>query len=129
MGLTGNFGALTLHGDELTVVGSSSGLPGCDLVARNVAVQQDGIVHQGPANLEPTSWKTDVPLAAAGFKADPALQALALGSETYFNRRERRSRADLRDIHVVTDRLDRRGMTPEGAGATGRMSRAGSRDR
>ena len=86
MGLTGNFGALTLHGDELTVLGSSSGLPGCDLVARNVAVQQNGIVHQGPANLEPTSWKTDVPLAAAGFKADPALQALALGCETYFNR-------------------------------------------
>ena len=85
MGLTGNFGALTLHGEELTVVGNSSGLPGCDLVARNVAVHQNGIVHQGPTNLEPTSWKTDVPLAATGFKADPALATLALGCETYFN--------------------------------------------
>jgi hypothetical protein len=85
MGLTGNFGALTLHGRELTVVGSSSGLPECELVARNVAVHQNGIVHQGPTNLELTSWKTDVPLAAAGFTADPALPAVALGCETYFN--------------------------------------------
>jgi hypothetical protein len=95
MGLTGNFGALSLdrHG-LLTVTGSSTGLAGYELVSRDVAVhQKDLITHSAAKNVggstggsaknpEPTPWATDPPLAAAEFQA--GVEAVALGFETYF---------------------------------------------
>jgi hypothetical protein len=80
MSLTGNFEQLQLDGEVLTVSGSSSGLDEGELVARNVAVHQDGNVVQGPANSDPLKWTAD-PLVAPGFAAG---EALALGCETYF---------------------------------------------
>jgi hypothetical protein len=85
MGLTGNFGSLTLDAQGLlTVTGVSSGLDGYELVSRDVAVHQNTFVTHGAAknNAESTSWTTDPPLAAVEFQA--GADALALGFETYF---------------------------------------------
>lgn len=81
MGLSSNFDA-TVHidGDELTVGGSSQGLDDGELVARHVALHQDGNVAQGPAD-ENLKWAADPPLASSGFQEG---NALAIGCETYF---------------------------------------------
>jgi hypothetical protein len=81
MGLTGNFEQVQLDGEVLTISGSSSALEDSELVSRNVAVHQDGNVVQGPATTG-LKWTTD-PLPAPGFEAR---QALALGSDTYFDK-------------------------------------------
>ena len=81
MGLSSNFDA-TVHidGDELTVGGSSRGLEDGRLVARHVALHQDGNVALGPATAQP-DWAAQPPLESAGFQEG---DALAIGSETYF---------------------------------------------
>jgi hypothetical protein len=80
VGLSSNFDA-TVHidGDELTVMGSSQGVDG-RLVARHVALHQDGNVALGPATAQPR-WAAQPPLESAGFQEG---DALAIGSETYF---------------------------------------------
>jgi len=80
VGLSSNFDA-TVHidGDNLTVRGSSQGVDG-RLVARHVALHQDGNVALGPATAQP-DWAAQPPLASAGFQEG---DALAIGSETYF---------------------------------------------
>jgi hypothetical protein len=95
MGLTGNFGALTLDGEKLTVSGVSSSTAEYELVSRDVAVSQNGhITHGAAPNLGPPGdaatnrdqtqqWKTDQPLRAAEFEVG---DALAQGFETYFIR-------------------------------------------
>jgi hypothetical protein len=80
MGLTGNFEQLQLADEVLTVSGSSSGLDDGELVARNIAVHQNGQVVKGPANNDPLKWTAD-PIVAPAFEAG---EALALGCETYF---------------------------------------------
>jgi hypothetical protein len=91
MSVTGNIGGLTLDGEQLTVSGVSSGTAEYELVSRDVAVSQNGNVTHGAAkNLDAATnpdqtqqWKTDPPLAAAGFDVG---EALAQGFETYFIR-------------------------------------------
>ena len=86
MSLTGNFEQVTLDGEVLSVSGSSSGLPDCELVSRAIAVYQDG---NAPAHGIATlglKWTANS-LAAPGFEAgDDAPSALAIGCETYFDK-------------------------------------------
>jgi hypothetical protein len=81
VGLSSNFDA-TVHidRDALTVGGSSQGLEDGQLVARHVALHQDGNVAEGPASAS-LKWAADPPLDSAGFQEG---DALAIGSETYF---------------------------------------------
>jgi hypothetical protein len=81
VGLSSNFDA-TVHidGDELTLGGSSRGLEDGKLVARHVALHQDGNVAQGPANAS-LKWAAAPPLDSSGFQEG---DALAIGCETYF---------------------------------------------
>jgi hypothetical protein len=82
---TGNVGSLTLVGEELRVSGTSSGLDGCELVSRNVAVRQNGHLIQGPTNVSLTWTAVIQDAATAGFEVGDA-DALALGCETYLDR-------------------------------------------
>jgi hypothetical protein len=81
VGLSSNFDA-TVHidGEELTVGGSSQGLDEGELVARHVALHQEGNVAQGSANGS-LKWVAEPPLESSGFQEG---EALAIGSETYF---------------------------------------------
>ena len=81
MPVSGNFEALSLDDDGLTVSGSSSGMDNATLMSRHVAVHQDGHVAKGDTNDDPLKWMTDEPLDAPGFEGG---QALAVGFETFF---------------------------------------------
>jgi hypothetical protein len=81
VGLSSNFDTpLEIQDDGVHVGGSSDGLDGGELVARHVALHQDGHVVHGVAdgNLK---WVAHPPLSASGLTAG---DALAIGSETYF---------------------------------------------
>jgi hypothetical protein len=81
VGLSSNFDStVQIQGEDLNVGGSSDGLDGGELIARHVALHQDGNVVEGPANGN-LKWVTEPPLASAGFQAG---DALAIGCETYF---------------------------------------------
>jgi hypothetical protein len=83
MGFSSNFDTpLAIQGDVVNVAGSSDGLEGGELIARHVALHQDGNVVQGAANGD-LEWVADPPLDASGLTAG---DALAIGSETYFIR-------------------------------------------
>jgi hypothetical protein len=83
MGLNNNFDSITIAADGLEIRGTSGIMENAELTARRVAVKQNDILVEGPADMA-LNWKAVPPLDAAKFTADD--KALAVGTETYLIR-------------------------------------------
>jgi hypothetical protein len=80
VGFSSNFDTMVrIEGERLNVGGSSVGMQGGEVIARHVALHQDGNVVHGPAS-PGLKWQAVPPLDGAGFSAG---DALAIGCETY----------------------------------------------
>lgn len=79
MGYTGNFGAVTLEGENVRAIGNSIQIAGCEDASLHIAIVQGEKVVHGEAQTSGGNWTTDPPLAAKGLRAG---DALGLASQT-----------------------------------------------